>query len=88
MGSDKKPEESRSKFTPTADEQGSAAVQPARHRENNDEDTGARQQLERDEQHGSQKTPEQNDTELDDQEDRADDTPGLFSALVGDGKEP
>lgn len=88
MGSDKKPDEVRSKFTPTGNEQGSAAVQPDGHAENNDEDTDACQQLEREEQRGSQKTPEQNDTQLDDQEDRADDTPGLFSALVGDGKDP
>lgn len=92
MGGDKKPTEVRSKFTPTGNEQGGADVQPGGHPENENKDGGgAREQLEREEQLGSGDASNKDDSALDEQDHEGnvkEGAPGIFSALVGDGKEP
>lgn len=89
MGGDKKPTEVRSKFTPTGNEQGGADVQPGGHREQENEGAGAREQLEKEEQLGSGDANTEDDPAVDEHEGHAkEDAPGMFSALVGDGKEP
>lgn len=89
MGGDKKPTEVRSKFTPTGNEQGGADVQPGRHPQNENQNGGAREQLEREEQLGSGDANTQDDTAVDESEGRAnEEAPRMYSALVGDGKEP
>jgi len=86
---DKKPNEVRSKFTPTGNEQGGADVQPNGHRGNENEGAGAREQLGREKQLGSRDSNAEDDRVVDEQEGHAsEDAPGMFSALVGDGKEP
>lgn len=78
MGDNKQPNDPRSKFTPTGNEQGSAAVQ-----RNGQENTPDNRQLEREEKRGSL----QDDARDGEHQDQQGDAPGIFSALVGDGKD-
>jgi hypothetical protein len=75
----------RSKFTPTGNEQGSAAVQPGGHRDNQKDDTNSAQ--DKTEVQGSADRQALQEAEADDPAgQQSTDSPGLFSALVGNGK--
>ena len=90
MGGDKKPTEVRSKFTPAGNEQGGADVQRDGHPDNENKGAGAREQLEKEEQLGSGDANTEADSPDDEDEHDGhakEDAPGMFSALVGDGKE-
>lgn len=76
----------RSKFTPTGNEQGSAAVQPGGHRENQKDDRNPAQDKTEAQSSADRQQP-QGDAEADDPAGQQNtDSPGLFSALVGNGK--
>lgn len=81
MGNDKQAD-GRSKFTPTGNEQGSAAVQP-----DGQEDTPDNRELIREEQRGGQADKQVDELPEEEHHDQQGDAPGIFSALVGDGKD-
>jgi hypothetical protein len=79
MGNTRQPEGQRSKFTPTGNEQGSTAVQP----DDQDDTPDSRQSI------GSgQRGSEADEMQEEEHHGQQEDAPGIFSALVGDGKEP
>ncbi|MET0582119.1 MAG: hypothetical protein ABWZ08_09125, partial [Pseudoxanthomonas sp.] len=84
MGNNHQPEGKRSKFTPTGNEQGSEAVQPHGHKDSGEAEATARERLEKEEQRVTEQTHQADD----DKPDQDSGNLGLFSALVGDGKEP
>ena len=84
MGNKHQPDGRRSNTTPTGNEQGSEAVQPDGHKDSGEAEATARERLEKEEQRVTGQAHEPDD----ESPDRASGSPGIFSALVGDGKEP
>ena len=87
MATENTSNEKRSKFTPTGNEQGSAAVQSGGHPVDKESDTN-REKLEDEEQRTSQGSQSEDSVEQDPTDGQKDEERGIFSALVGDGKEP